>query len=181
MGASRGSLLVLGAPVCVLLAVAGCQRPRVTPPPTPSPPSPRTETKVVKVYFADPETALLRAVERTVAADTPATGAMLSLLEGPREGEELVSPLPEGTGLRGVSVEEGLATVDLTAEFGEGFPPGAAASLAALYSVVNTLTELEEVEAVDILVEGQAVDVLGEISVAEPLTRNEDLIAPEGA
>lgn len=170
------NLLAMAALACLL---SGCQREAVQPPPTPPSPVPAPETTVVKVYFADPETALLRAVERTVSADMPDVQALMALWEGPREGEGLDSAIPEGVSSVDLQVENGLATLDLSKEFREGFPQGAFGNL-AIYAIVNTLTEFPEVEAVDILIEGQAVETLGEISLAEPLTRNEDLIAPEG-
>lgn len=46
-----------------------------------------------------------------------------------------------------------------------------------VYSVVNSLTELDGIESVQILIDGQIVEGNDEtISLAEPLTRNEDLI-----
>ena len=160
---------------CLLSGLLGCQRqPAPAPGPPPGPPAPKAT--VVKVYFADPQTALLRPVERTVQGQNLAEGALTALLAGPQPDEKLDLPLPKGTTLLGVSVDNGLATVDLSKEYQEGFPQGGAAQTLALYALVNTLTDLPGVRAVDILIEGKPVETLGELSVAEPITRSEDFV-----
>ena len=73
------------------------------------------------------------------------------LLEGPVE-ESLRSTIPQGTTLLGVTVDQGQATVDLSAAYGT--LSGVALTLAD-YAITFTLTQLEEVSAVKITVAGQ--------------------------
>ena len=80
-----------------------------------------------------------------------AQGLLELLLSGPT-GATLRSPFPAGTALRGVTVEEGVAYVDLSEAYG-GLS-GVDLTLAD-GCVVLTLCQLEEVEAVYLTVEGR--------------------------
>ena len=81
----------------------------------------------------------------------PARGLLELLLAGP-EDPALGSPFPAGTTLRGLSMEEGTAHVDLSEAYG-GLT-GVDLTLAD-GCVVLTLCQLEEVEAVYLTVEGR--------------------------
>lgn len=80
-----------------------------------------------------------------------AEGLLRLLLGGP-EDPELRSPFPAGTSLRGWSIQEGTAYVDLSEAYG-GLS-GVDLTLAD-GCVVLTLCQLEEVEAVYLTVEGR--------------------------
>ena len=72
------------------------------------------------------------------------------LLEGP-ESEELTSPFPAGVTLRGWELKDGVVTVDFSARYAA--LSGVALTLAD-YSVVDTLCQLETVDAVEITADG---------------------------
>jgi len=84
--------------------------------------------------------------------DEPTAEALLRLLLAGPESEELTSPFPRGTVLRGCRVEEGVALVDLSEAYG-GLS-GVDLSLADA-CVVLTLCQLDEVEQVYLTVEGE--------------------------
>ena len=93
---------------------------------------------------------------------------MTELLKGP-ETDELSRVIPEGTVLRGVTLEYGVAYVDFSEEILQA-EVGSEAEAVLVDSIVKTLTQLEEVDSVQILVEGEIVETIaGHISIDEPL------------
>lgn len=93
-----------------------------------------------------------RPIEHTLEV---AHAAMSQLLAGPTPDEQaagLSSSIPTGTTLRGVTIANGVATVDLSDQFtGAGGGPLAA----RLAQVVFTLTQFNNVQAVTVQVGGQ--------------------------
>ncbi|MGM0651890.1 MAG: GerMN domain-containing protein [Bacillota bacterium] len=93
---------------------------------------------------------------------------MTELLKGP-ETDELSRVIPEETELRDVTLENGVAYVDFSEELLQA-EVGSEAEAVLVDSIVKTLTQLEEVESVQILVEGEIVETIaGHIAVDEPL------------
>jgi spore germination protein GerM len=88
-------------------------------------------------------------------------------------------PLPPGTELLGIWVEERLATVDLSGELRTGFRGGSDNEQVTVYSIVNTLTSLPTIDRVQILVEGETVNTLGgHHDVSGPLAFDDELVVP---
>jgi germination protein M len=128
-----------------------------------------------EVWFTRDESLFM--VKRAVAS-TPriGTAAMESLLAGPgprEQGAAVGSQIPAGTQLLGLSVEDGVATVDLTSEFESG--GGSASMNMRIAQVVYTLTQFPTVKGVLFELDGQHVDVLGGegVVVDEPVTRRD--------
>jgi hypothetical protein len=111
--------------------------------------------KVAPAYRAVPETQAV------------GTAALEALLAGPTAEESelgVSSAIPAGTTLLGLDVADGVATVDLSAEFEPLRDP---ASLAAsLAQITYTLTQFSTVQSVWVASRGEPVG-----SQAEPLTR----------
>jgi len=107
-----------------------------------------------------------------------ATALVNELITGPVE-KELKATIPEGTKLAGpISVSSGTATVNLTKEFVDKHPGGAAASKLTIYSIVNTLTELSDIQRVKFLVNGKTVtDFKGAYQFDAPFPRTASLIS----
>ena len=135
-----------------------------------------SDTRVrYEVWFTRGESLFM--VKRDVAS-TPriGTAAMESLLAGPEPREQAAavgSQIPAGTQLLGLSVEGGVATVDLTSEFESG--GGSASMNMRIAQVVYTLTQFPTVKGVLFELDGQHVDVLGGegVVVDEPVTRKD--------
>ncbi len=90
---------------------------------------------------------------RGIADNDVAAGTLLALLEGaPADTPALSSAIPEGTTFSDVSVTDGIATVDLSSEFLTG--ANYVAQERVLAQVVYTLTRLDGVDAVEVLIEG---------------------------
>jgi hypothetical protein len=93
---------------------------------------------------------------------TPATAALKTLLEGPSADEAaagLTSEVPAGTTLRALSIEAGVATVDLSGRFAAG--GGSLSMMARVAEVVYTLTQFPTVKAVDFRLDGAPLEALG--------------------
>jgi len=112
-------------------------------------------------------------VHRTEKA-TPRVGsaAVSALLAGPSSSERSAgvdTQVPGGTKLLGLSIDKGIATVDLTSEYQAG--GGSASMTMRLAQVVCTLDQFPTVKGVLFKLDGQSVDVLGGegIVIAHPL------------
>ena len=138
---------------------------------TPIIPPPRT-TEVAAYFLLDslgddpigPGPFLVPVARDILTPAAPATPTVQWLLDGPREAERLGMPsistaVPEGTRLLGLTVANGVATVDFSAEFASG--GGSFSMLARVAQVVYTLTQFPTVDEVSFAIEGVAVDVLG--------------------
>ena len=133
-----------------------------TPRPTPNP-SPAATT-IVRAYFVlgsftgnEGLVPVLREVPETKAV---ATAAMTALLAGPKGAElesrpAMVTAIPDGTRLLGVTIANGIATADLSKEFESG--GGSYSVLARLAQVVYTLTQFPTVDGVLFRINGMPV------------------------
>jgi spore germination protein GerM len=137
------------------------------PDPTQSPATSPAGTMIVRAYFVlggDPSSVglvpVLREVPKTAQV---ATAAMNLLLTGPTSDESgdraITSAIPAGTRLLGVSIKNGVATVDLTTEYDSG--AGSASMQYRLAQVVYTLTQFSTVRSVVFQIEGETVTVFG--------------------
>ncbi len=131
-----------------------------------------TETFVTVFLVADGEYA--EGVRRSVAGSGIAAAALRALIKGPTADEKadgLSSSVPTDTLLLGLTIRDGLATVDLSREFEAG--GGSFSMLSRLAQVVYTLTEFDSVERVLFWLDGEPVSVFsGEGIVLDgPVTR----------
>ncbi len=90
--------------------------------------------------------------------------------------------IPKGTQVNGVEVKDGLASVDLSSAFRDKFPSGSNISgsnigYLCVYSIVHTLCELPDIDRVQLLIDGQKVDSLGQVDLSVPLTPDPELTA----
>ena len=132
-----------------------------------------TEIELGPLLFSTPRTA-----ESTPAV---ARAALEALLAGPSDVEAAAgvsTAIPEGTQLLDVSIEDGVATVDLSSEFESG--GGSLSMTMRLAQVVFTVTQFPTVESVQFELDGQPVETFsGEgIVLDHPVTREdyEDLM-----
>ena len=104
------------------------------------------------------------------------TAALEALLEAPGPSEQAAgigSQVPTGTQLLGLTVDNGIATVDLTSEFESG--GGSASMNMRIAQIVYTLTQFPTVKGVLFQLDGKPVDVLGGegVVVDHPVTRKD--------
>lgn len=149
-----------------------------TPPSSENNPS-ESAAKPVKLtlYFPNSDATGLVPTERTVEVkDEEVIKAIFQELANPPAGLE--KPLPSGTTLLDATVNgDGLATINLSKEFQKNFGGGSAGEQMTMYSIVNTLTSLPNINSVQFLLEGAKHDgILGHLDTLDPLKRNESLI-----
>lgn len=175
-------LFVTAIVTLLLLTAAGCTRTDTTP--QPKPPESvegQNRTETVTLYYADNQVQYLFAEERiiTVPEGTTLAYAVVSeLLHEPLTTDAVVL-IPAETEVLGVTVESGLITVDVNQNIRDNFYGGSSSEALLIYSIVNTLTELEGLEdhEVRFVINGEPFDSIGgHMSAEEHFTRNEEII-----
>ena len=109
------------------------------------------------LYWADADRKYLRTEKRQIPETDRTSQAKYiveQLLQSP-ETSGLVSPLPQGTGLWSISVDQQVCAVDFSADFFNNRPETRREELLVLYSVVNSLCELDGIDQVQFYVEGR--------------------------
>jgi len=99
------------------------------------------------------------------------------LIKGP-SSSELKPTIPEGASLRSpVKIEGRTAIVDMTKEFVDNHPGGKEAEEMTIFSIVNTLTELKDIETVKFQINGkEQKEFKGNFRFDNAFPRNEALI-----
>lgn len=107
----------------------------------------------VQLYFPSASGRMLVPVTRTVFSDADVTTAILELAKGPRADSGLEAPLPKDCGLLGVSMKNGVVTINFTKEFMEAAQ--GENGVQSLRAILFTAAQFPGVKQVKIAVEGQ--------------------------
>lgn len=75
-------------------------------------------------------------------------------MEGPKS-EKLEKLIPEGTKINSIELKGNILWIDVSNEFITNHKQGLEAEGRIIYSIVNTMTQLNEVEAIKIVVNGK--------------------------
>ena len=133
----------------------------------------------VKVYYPDDSGMRLVEVERKINVEHEGEkyfAAVEMLLDEPYE-ENLTTIFPRNANIRSVTVEGGLATVDLDGSIVKNMVGGSTGEEFLVGSIVDTLTNFPEVTQVKFLVDGKEIETLsGHMDLSTPLERMDDLI-----
>lgn len=103
---------------------------------------------------------------------------LLEQMFTPPQGTGLRSVMPEGCRILGVSVKDGLCTVDLSQEFDSRRFYTHTSQILSLMGIVNTLCALEEVEQVEFTIEGKLLVHYGSLTIPGPLVTDPRLVGP---
>lgn len=96
------------------------------------------------------------------------------LLNGPVG--EFDEPLPQGTIINAVRINNDLAGIELNSAFADSLPSGSSAEMLAVYSIVNTVAaNFPQITRVKLTVEGADATKLRHLDLSEPLTPNSNL------
>lgn len=109
--------------------------------------------QAVRLYFPSANGRMLVPVTRTVYSDADVTTAVLELAKGPKPDSGLASPLPDNCGLLGVTMKNGVVTINFTKEFMEAAQGENGTQ--ALRAVLFTAAQFPGVKQVKIAVEGK--------------------------
>ena len=133
----------------------------------------------VKVYYPDDSGVHLVEVERkiNIAHDGEKyLAAVEVLLDEPYE-ENLTTIFPRNSSIRSVTVEGGLAIVDLDGSIVKHMVGGSTGEEFLVGSIVDTLTNFPEVTQVKFLVDGKEIETLaGHMDLSTPLERMDGLL-----
>lgn len=117
----------------------------------------------ISLYFQDKETKNLQVETRLIDSKEllkdPYVKMITLLLEGP-DNENLESAIPNGSRLISVTQEGEVLVVNLSKEFLNS--DNSEFQTNAIYSIVNTVTELKEISSVKFLFEGEEAEGLTE-------------------
>lgn len=139
------------------------------------------ETRRVKLYFSDPGANGLTAEEREIKCtdDQPLEQLIVNeLVKGPSY-TNLSAVLSSDTQVISAQTKDGICFVNLKANFLDRNSGSDAKENIAVYSIVNSLTELDGVNAVQFLIDGQKVSTFGQFGFGEPFVRNDEMIIGE--
>jgi len=167
-------LLCLG---CLL--AAGCANNGGTQPAKPTtpaaPPVAKQETKTTplevekKIYVLPTDGSQILTV-KTIKVKAPQGQEALVILKAVVDSN--AKYFPKGTKVLGLTVKDGLATVNMSKEFlNKG--QGEYERTMSLYAIVNTLTEFPTIKKVLFQADGKKIEVVGQMDMVDPLTRNQ--------
>lgn len=139
----------------------------------------KTEKAEVTLYFSDEMAMGLCSEKRVIEVNQNQTienQIVEQLIKGP-ENSKLYQTVPSETKIKNIKTEESICYVDLSKEFVTKHSGGSTSEMLTIYSIVNSLTELDNVTKVQFLIEGQKEDMFkGHLDFSKPFERNEEII-----
>ncbi len=143
------------------------------------------------VYFAGPtnfqdylvpEQRIIQRSDGDLKTAELAHVVLTELISGPGQKSILAPVLPSRTKVREIRIDRGVATVDLDAGFIESYWGGSRSEELTVYSIVNSLTEIEGIDAVRLTLDGRSdVSIAGHIALDQTFHRESRLIAEAAA
>lgn len=133
--------------------------------------------KEVNIYFSDQEAMYLVPEQRSIETDNLYYNIMEELISGPTRAD-LHATIPEGAAIKNIEISDSICQLDFNREFIENHWGGSAGERMTIYSIVNTLTQLDDIEEVVFLIEGQRIESLsGHMDLTTPVSGDRDIIA----
>lgn len=131
-----------------------------------------TEYAILTLYFANSDGTDLITEERVVevnANQTREKTVLEQLIAGPKENDAKRT-VPMETKIRDITTtNDGICYVNLSEDFAEKHNGGEMAERLTIYSIVNSLCELDSIEKVQFLIEGKKVDKFkGHLDIKTP-------------
>lgn len=108
----------------------------------------------IQMYFPSQDGRLLVPVSRTIYGSDDVATAVFEFLRGPKQDSGLETPVPEGTQLLGVSVENGVVTINFSSAFTK-IAEQSDGGVQAMRALMLTCTRYPGVRRVKILVDGK--------------------------
>lgn len=133
----------------------------------------------VVLYFPDNKGKGLAREERSIEVKQSQTleyQIVEQLVIGP-DDKELKVAIPQGTKIKDIKTEEGICYVNLSNDFVSKLSGSTADEKLIIYSIVNSLTELNYVNKVQFLIEGEKIsEFKGHYDFSKTFERDETLI-----
>ena len=134
--------------------------------------------QVITLYFPDEQAMYVVPEQREVSKDKPIAEIIVEeLMKGPKTPGLEPTTIPHGARLLSVEIKDKTAYVNFSSELVEKHVGGSTGEMMTILPIVNSLTEIPEVEKVQFLVEGKKVKTLaGHITFDEAFERSENYI-----
>lgn len=117
-------------------------------------------TTIITLYFVNSENGSIASEARLIDSKEllldPYKTLVNVLIEGPKDSS-LVSVIPKETKVLNTTLSGSTVTIDFSQEFIDNAPEDGIQKSNMIYTIVNTLTELKEVDSVKFLVNGEEV------------------------
>ena len=133
------------------------------------------EEITINVYYSDQMAEYLVPESRIILSDNKYVDALYELMKKPIDSS-LTPLVPDTTIINSVTIEEGNAKVDLSQEFLDDRYTSDTVDILLLYSIVNTMTQFSDINSVTLYINGEKLDILGQLDISEPEFRRNDLI-----
>ena len=130
-------------------------------------------------YYADSNVMYLFPEEKQVISkegEKIELTIMNELLKGP-QSKELYSVIPPDVKILSAETKDRVCFVNLSSDFISKASGGSSGELLAVYSIVNTLCELKNIDKVQILVEGKKRETFGGMDLSQPLEPYKEIIS----
>ena len=134
------------------------------------------QRETVKLYFPNSDgTALGSEIRNIEIQNMPSLekAVVTELINGPKD-KSLSKALPDGTKLLGIEIKDKICYVNFSKEFVNNAGSGSSETTMILYSVVNSLCDLDSVDSVQILIEGKTDEEFGNFVFDIPYEANYD-------
>lgn len=135
---------------------------------------------VLSLYYADAQRRFLLEEQRSIPVEDAGQlpeYILRALIEGP-QSDNMLPIIPENTLLLSASVIDGECIANFSQEFMNNRPQEPVGERLCIFSVVNSLCQLDEVETVRIQVGGDTVGYYGAMDLSEALTADAAVIGP---
>lgn len=133
------------------------------------------ETQEVKLYFSTQDAMNLTPEIREISVDNLLFATLEELIKGP-ESSSLNKTIPEGVKVLGVTVDKEIARINFNRALSKNHWGGSTGERMTVYSIVNTMTQFDSIQKVQILIEEEEINTLvGHLDLTEPLSENESL------
>ncbi|MCH5188453.1 MAG: GerMN domain-containing protein [Oscillospiraceae bacterium] len=134
--------------------------------------------ETVTIYFPDKEGTHLVPERREIELQASISVERLiisELAKGPTNGD-LIQIIPSDINLISIETNDGVCFVNISGDFVDKIQSGSSSTTMALYSIVNSLTELDGINSVQILINGKTGTEFGNFVLDAALERNNALI-----
>lgn len=112
----------------------------------------------VKIYFVDSEMLRLLPIETYIpnsSAQHQAKTVLNELIRGRDDNPKIKRVIPDIEGCMTVKVKDGAAYIDISKEMAEAAPESRDLELLTIYSIVNSITSVEEISTVRFTIDKQ--------------------------
>lgn len=141
--------------------------------------SSKIKSLVSLLYFKEVDKNRLKAEKRVITYDANLKKEKFiiqALMSGPTDSD-LEKTIPDEIKIRDIEVDEGVCFIDFSTEFEQKIPQNEEMEQMVIYSIVNSLTQLNDISKVQFLVEGKKVqNYKGKIDLSMPLEADLSLV-----